>query len=42
MFNIVKDEFEETPENIINSINKILNKKKNCNKQENEKKQENN
>lgn len=42
MFNIVKDEFEETPEDIINSINKILNNDKNCNKQENEKKQENN
>ena len=27
MFNLIKDEFEETSEDILNSINKILNEK---------------
>lgn len=37
MFNLVKDDFDESPEDIMDTINKMLNKKEN---QENEKKDE--
>lgn len=39
MFNLVKDDFDENSDDILNTINKMLEKNKN-NKEENKKKEE--
>ena len=39
MFNLVKDDFDENSDDILNTINKILEKNKN-NKEENKEKEE--
>lgn len=36
MLQVIKDDFDETPEDILNSINKLLNNSKNEEKQEKE------
>lgn len=41
MFNLVKDDFEENSEDILNSINKMLENKKEKSKKEEEQKENN-
>ena len=40
MFNLVKDDFDENSDDILNTINKMLEKKKDEEKEENDKKEE--
>ena len=40
MFNLVKDEFDENSDDILNTINKMLEKKKDEEKEKNDKKEE--
>lgn len=40
MFNLVKDDFDENSDDILNTINKMLEKKKDEEKEKNDKKEE--
>ena len=40
MFNLVKDDFDENSDDILNTINKMLEKKKEEEKEKNDKKEE--
>jgi hypothetical protein len=42
MFNLVKDEFDENSDDILNSINKMLEKEKNKEKEEKKEEEEKN